>query len=130
MEEMNVQNTSEKYYTVKQAAEECGISDHTIKRCAKNGELKATEVQTGQGRYGWAYRIAESDLLEWLENREKKTKTVHPRTEKFVEKQYADMTLEQLAGKLLKMVQDAYNKGYEDGKHAAKVGMLKRLNEV
>lgn len=115
-----------KYLTVKQAAEECGMSVNQIKRACKNGELKASEV-AGSGRYGWQYMIAEDDLVEWVENRPsgRRTNTVVVYT-----KDPSDMTVNDIAGEILNRIQEAYNKGYSDGMHQAKVEMLKKLNEV
>lgn len=116
---------TEKHYTVKQAAEECGVSTATIKSAIKNERLKASTVPGG-GKYGWQYMISETDLFEWLEHRGER----NHRQLTFIKNQYKDMTVEQLAGRLLNMVQEAYKQGYEDGMHSAKVEMLKKLNEV
>ena len=118
-------NETEKYYTTKQAAEECGVSLNTIKRAIKNEELKANTVP-GMGKYGWKYMISETDLFEWIEHGHERT----AKQSKIVKQKYSEMTVEQLAGRLLNMVQEAYKQGYEDGMHSAKVEMLKKLNEV
>lgn len=117
--------TTEKHYTVKQAAEECGVSTTAIKTAIRKERLKASTVP-GTGKYGWQYLISESDLFEWLEHREER----NPRQLTFIKNQYKDMTVEQLAGRLLNMVNEAYKQGYDDGMHEAKVEMLKKLNEV
>lgn len=118
-------NETEKYYTTKQAAEECGVSLNTIKRAIKNEELKANTVP-GMGKYGWKYMISETDLFEWIEHGHEQT----ARQSQIIKQKYNEMTVEQLAGRLLNMVQEAYKQGYEDGMHSAKVEMLKKLNEV
>ena len=116
---------TEKFYSTKQAAEECGVSLNTIKRAIKNEELKANTVP-GMGKYGWKYMISETDLFEWIEHGHERT----AKQSKIVKQKYSEMTVEQLAGRLLNMVQEAYKQGYEDGMHSAKVEMLKKLNEV
>lgn len=123
---------SDKYLTVKQAAEECGISENAIKRYCKTGEIKASEVASNKGRYGWKYMIKEDDLYEWVMHRDTVERT--HREKKIVKQAYRNMSLEEMAGELLNRNQSAYKAGYDDGYKAgityAKQEMLKAIKEV
>lgn len=121
-------NTSEKIYTLKQAAEEAGLSTWTLNRAVKDGHLQHHTVAC---RGGFKYMIPESALFDWIEHRHEYYKEPKPRRAKeFVARKYSEMDISELAGELLNRIKEAYQQGYEDGMHNAKVEFLKKLNEV
>lgn len=60
-----------KIYTIAEIVELTGLSDKTIRRHIKSGELPATKEP---GPRGLEYRIAKESLEKWLEGRNVKTK--------------------------------------------------------
>lgn len=95
----------EKWYTVREAVEKTRISQATIQNNIKKGNLKASEITDSSAR-GFHYMIAEADLNKWLSSR--KADVISP------------MTHDDIAAVIKKMVDDAYNRGFEDGKIEAR----------
>ena len=111
---------SEKYYTVKQATEGIGISGQTITKAIRDKQLKASEIPAG-GRRGYTYRIAETDLIEWMDNR-KKRMTIIP--------EVTTMTVDDVANEILARIQKAYDDGFKAGVKHAKAEMLGAIKGV
>lgn len=110
-----------KYYTVPAAAIECNVTKSTILNAIRKNRLPATQIPDGN-KSGFKYMIAEHDLIEYIENKGKQAP--------IVTNKYSEMTIEQVAGKILDMLKEAYREGYENGTHDTKAEMLKKLNEV
>lgn len=119
---------SEKWYTTAQAAEECNVVKSTLTRAIRDGRLVASEVPS-QGRKGTKYMISETALFEWLEHGGGKEKG-DVRTKRYVAKKYTDMSIEELAGELLRRLQEAYNQGYADGQKNQKREIMDMLKGV
>lgn len=56
-------------FTFAQAAELCGVSTRSMSRAVESGEIRATQAPGTRGVKG--RRIAEDDLLSWLEAQRK-----------------------------------------------------------
>ncbi len=130
--------TDEKYYALKEAAKECGVSIETLRRACADGHLKGSQVPY---RGGWSWRITEKAMFDWLEHRgefrkprEKRSK----KTKEFVAKKYSEMDISEFAGEFMNRIQEAYNAGLaegerigiEEGKKIAKAKMAKCCNEL
>ncbi len=112
--------TDEKYYSVKAAAEELKLSYNIVWAAVKSGKLRAMQIPSGKGT-GYTHRIAETDLLNWFENRKAlKTQIVG----------VTELTVEDLSMELLKRIQHAYDEGFKAGKKAAKDEFMKAMKEV
>lgn len=111
---------SEKYYTVKQATDEIGVSVATITKAIRDKQLKASEIPAG-GRRGYQYRIAESDLIEWMDMR-KKRMTIIP--------EVTTMTVDDVANEILARIKKAYDDGFKAGVKHAKTEMLGAIKGV
>lgn len=111
----------EKYYSVPAAAAELRISDQTLYTAIKEGKLKSMQVPAGSGGVRYVHKIAETDLLNWFENRKAlKTQIVG----------VTELTVEDLADELLKRIKHAYNEGYKDGVKHAKTELMSAMKGV
>lgn len=120
--------TDEKIYSLKEAAVYCGLSEWTLNKAIKDGHLLANTVSSVRGTK--KYMVPESALFDWIEHRKEYRKPRTLKEKAFVIGQYKEMDINELAGELLNRINEAYRRGYSDGQHAAKVEMLKKLNEV
>ena len=109
----------EKYYTANQASIETSIAISTITRAIQKNELLAREISNGRG--GHKYMIAESDLIAWMDVRKKRKTTITGVT---------DLTVDDLAGEILKRLKHEYERGYNDGKKKAKEEFMSAFKGV
>ena len=112
---------NEKFYTTKQAAEKYMVVEQTLRNAIKNKKLKASQVSSGKSPTGFIYRIAESDLEKFMEDR-KMRKTTIPNV--------TDLTIDDLAEEILKRIRKAHDEGFKEGKKAAKEEFLSALKGV
>lgn len=110
MEEKNV--LKEKWFTVKEASHEAGVSGDTINNAIKEGKLVARQM-SDSSRWGFHYLISESELLTWVEDR--KTVKANAIT---TSKISSDANAADIAGWITLRIKKAYDEGYKDGKRA------------
>ena len=110
----------EKYYSTSQAAKEFNVTEQTIRNAINRGKLKALQI-TNSSSVGFSFKIAESDLKKWVENR-KARKTIIPNV--------SETTIDDIAEDILKRIKNAYNEGYKAGKKAAKDEFMSALKGV
>ena len=112
---MITDDQKEKHYTVKQASERVGVDYSTLNKACHSGKLRCSTFPNPTGN-GNKFLIAESDLLEWDANRDKRA----TRTSSSVD----SLTVEDLANEILKRVKGAYEEGYRQGRKEAKAELL------
>lgn len=112
---------NEKYFTTRQAAELYHLSEQTLRNAIAKKQLKASEITTSRSPKGFIYRIAESDLKEWINSRTAR-KTIIPNV--------TNLTVDDLAEEILKRVKNAYDEGYKAGKKDAKAEFMSALKGV
>lgn len=110
MEEKNV--LKEKWFTVKEASHEAGVSGNTINNAIKEGKLVARQM-SDSSRWGFHYLISESELLTWVEDR--KTVKANAIT---TSKISSDANAADIAEWITLRIKKAYDEGYKDGKRA------------
>lgn len=101
---------NEKHYTPKQASKKFGLTYATIYSACRSGKLACREING-------SYMIAETAMIDYINQR--KARITVPA--------YSAMTVDDLAEELLKRIHDAYDKGYADGKKAAKQALNEAL---
>lgn len=116
----------EKWYSVQQAADEARVNRQTITNAIDSGRLVASEI--GENGHGRMFRIRETDLIEWIENR----KTIKAERQRKVETKLLakDMTVEDLAEVLHTMISKAYEEGFKEGKKRARDGFMEAIRGV
>ena len=60
--------TNEKYFNLKQASDETGLSVAVIGAACRNGDLRGMQI-SDSSRWGFHWMVAEYDLIEWVEKR-------------------------------------------------------------
>lgn len=115
-----MEEKKEKWYHAKEAAREYGIGYSTITRAIRDGKLKTTKV-SGQGRSGFVDLISETSLNEYVKTLKQRKTIITGVTE---------LTVDDLAGELLKRINDAYERGYKDGMATAKKEIKERLKGI
>ena len=121
MEEIN---TKEKWFTVKQAIQEAGVSNYTICSAIREGKLVAKQIPDSS-RYGYHYLISESALLAWVEDR--KTIKAHAIA---TSKVPSELTIEDIAKEITLRIQKAYDTGYKEGKKDGKREIMEAIKGV
>ena len=110
----------EKHYTVKQASERLGVDYSTLNKACHSGKLRCSTFPNPTGN-GNKFLIAESDLLEWNENRDKRM----PRTSSV-----DSLTIEDLANEILRRVKGAYDEGYKQGRKDARNEFMSVFKDI
>ena len=98
----------EKYFKLKTAAAEAGVTEATLRYAIVHGTLVASSVPGAKG--GYTYMIKESDLLAWVDDR--KTVKVE-KAEVTLSLKHA--TVEQLAEEIHRRIKDSYDEGVRVG---------------
>ena len=134
---MSEMNTSEKYYSIPEAAKELGLSQQLLRNAINKNELNASQIPFSNNM-GYKYMVCESNLLKWLEHRDEfkaERKKNRPkrtrRTKAFVAKKYEEMSItefsEEFAGQFLNKIQEAYNAGIKEGERRMKAKIMEAL---
>lgn len=114
--------TDEKYYPVKEATKQAGVDRKTILSAIKFGQLPASQLPTGKGRYGFEYMISETNLIKWMEQRKTRGTKLSGST--------SELTIDDLAFAILERVQKAYEDGYKTGVNDTKAKYKELLKEL
>ena len=119
--------STEKIFTLQQASKEAGLSPETIRQAVKKGLLPAQTISFGTaGRV--KYMIAETDLLNYIENRPTISET---RSNKVAQtRSISDLTLEELGGELFNKIKKSYDEGYKKGYEDAKKKIIAAIKEA
>ena len=116
------ENKNERYYSIDYAAKEAGVSYFTIRKAIKDGKLRAAEIPGRNGRN--TYKIYESSLLEWVEDRQS------VKVKRDVATLTSTLTLEDVSEIIFKMVQKAHDDGYKEGTKAVRDELKSRMKDV
>lgn len=116
--------TKEKWFTVKQAVAEAGVSTYTICQSIREGKLVAKQIPDSS-RYGYHYLISESALLAWVDDR--KTVKAHAVT---TAKTASEMNAADIAEWITLKIKKAYDEGYRDGKRDGKREIMEAIKGV
>lgn len=114
----------EKWYTVKEACKEAGVSGNTISNAIREGKLVASQI-SDSSRYGFHYMISETALLEWVEDR--KTQKANAIV---TSKVPSEMTIEDIAAEITLRIKKAYDTGFREGKKAGKAEIMDAIRGV
>lgn len=115
---------NEKWYDLKKASKEAGVSTQTIYSAIRAGKLVARQI-SDSSRFGFHYMIGESALLEWVEDR----KTVKANAVA-TSKDLSAYNIQDLAAEITLRIQNAYEKGIKEGKKAARREIKEQLKQV
>lgn len=121
---MEETNLKEKWFTVKQASTEAGVSGNTINIAIKDGKLVARQI-SDSSKWGFHYLISESALLTWVEDR-KTIKANAVTTAKTV----SEMNAADIAEWITLKIKKAYDEGYRDGKRDGKREIMDAIKGV
>lgn len=116
--------TKEKWFTVKQAVAEAGVSNFTICSAIREGKLVAKQIPDSS-RYGYHYLISESALLAWVDDR--KTVKAHAVA---TAKTASEMNAADIAEWITLKIKKAYDEGYRDGKRDGKREIMEAIKGV
>ena len=115
---------SEKRFKAKEAAKYAGVSLATISKAIREGKLVASQI-SDSSKWGYHYRITESALYEWVEDR----KTVKANAI-VTSKVPSEMTIEDIAKEITLRIQKAYDAGFKDGKKVGKTEAMEAVKGV
>lgn len=111
MADMTINN--ERFFTVKQAAQESGLTYGAIYSACKEGRIGCRNVNN-------TYMIGETALRTYIDHRRKRITTTNE----------SELTIDDLAEELLKRIQDAYDRGKADGRKEAREEFMSAFKSV
>ena len=109
----------EKWYTTAEAEKVAGVSRQTLFNSINKGTLVASQI-TDSSRWGYHYMISESNLLDWVENRNTVKTSKMP----------TEMTVDRIADWITAEIQKAYETGFKDGMKTAKTKMMQATKGI
>ena len=124
-EETKVEESKEKWYTIRQASECVGLDYSTLNKACHQGKLRCSEVPRTSGK-GYQFLISESSLTEWYVNRKERA----PRNQKPTAPLPETLTVEDIANEILQRMRGAWEEGYKQGRKEQKAEMLNALRDV
>ena len=105
----------EKYYSIAQIRDMTHMSDQSIRNACKAGRLKASQIPDSS-RLGFHYLVAESDFKLWWATKKAKV-TEQPK-------------VEDLAAMIQNLIDEAYERGLNEGMDKARRAMTEALKKV
>lgn len=109
----------EKWYSTAEAEKVAGVTRQTLFNAIKKGTLVASQI-SDSSKWGYHYKISESNLLEWVENRNTIKTSNMP----------MEMTVDRIADWITSEIQKAYETGFKDGMKTAKAKMMEAAKEI
>lgn len=109
----------EKWYTTAEAEKVAGVSRQTLFNSINKGTLVASQI-SDSSKCGYHYMISESNLLDWVENRNTVKTSKMP----------TEMTVDRIADWITSEIQKAYETGFKDGMKTAKTKMMEAAKGI
>ena len=118
-------HNSQKWFKINEMAKAYDMTTSRIRYAINHGHLKATQLSNG------TYIIAENDISDYLENpseirneeqyqKDKKRKAREAKIRRGTDKRPVDIqkVMKELSDYIKKIEEDAYNRGFDDGRQA------------
>lgn len=126
-----------KWFTTKEAAKEAGVKHTKIMSNISAGRIITKKIPDSS-RIGYHYLISENELMDWVEEPKKvRTEPVPSKARKLKKTKETEVNNDKvtLAMQIIEMVEayvreEAYNKGYQDGKEATVKAMTEIINKL